>query len=471
MAKRIGISKLNASSMDIINTIRANAGYEYQQNVPKITDPSQIPMVGEVIMGYPAYSNTFLNALLNRIALVVIRSSLFNNPFVDLKKGYLEFGETIEEVFVNVVKAREFSVEKAEARELKRSLPDVRAAFHTINYKAQYPITIQYEDLRQAFLTENGMQDLVRRVFTSVYQSANYDEYLLFKYVMIKAIAHGKVKVVPVDSSDIKNAAVTFRGYSNKFEFLSTDFNEEGVHTSTVKNDQQIFMSAMYNAEYDVNVLASAFNMEKADFMGRLRLIDDWGTFDNDRFSELVADGQMEEVTADELAISSKVIGVLADREFFQFYDNNSRMTEKEVASGQYWNYFYNDWKTVSTSPFSNFVAFVSEEQTAKTFALVVDSVETDENGTTITCFRPADSSDDSGDTHYGTSAPVRFVQDYSATVAGVAVHRYGAYIVPKGKSNAVMIHVDYNGKKYVSTSTLADLNTVGAVVTMNLSE
>ena len=66
-----------------------------------------------------------------------------------MKKGYLDYGETVEEVFVGMAKAREFNVEKAEAREFKRTLPDVKAAFHTLNYKAQYPITIQYEDLKQ----------------------------------------------------------------------------------------------------------------------------------------------------------------------------------------------------------------------------------------------------------------------------------------------------------------------------------
>ena len=71
--------------------------------------------------------------------------------YADLKKGYLEFGETVEEVFVNIAKAREFSVEKAAAREFKRTLPDVRSAFHCMNWKVQYPVTIQDEDLRMAF--------------------------------------------------------------------------------------------------------------------------------------------------------------------------------------------------------------------------------------------------------------------------------------------------------------------------------
>ena len=140
MAKRIAVSTLNASTIDILNTIRANASAEYQGSVPVVTKATDIPKVGEVLYGYPALANQFLSALVNRIALVRVKSAVFNNAYSQLKKGYLEFGETVEEVFVNICKAREFSAEKAESRELKRSLPDVRTAFHTMNYRVQYPL-------------------------------------------------------------------------------------------------------------------------------------------------------------------------------------------------------------------------------------------------------------------------------------------------------------------------------------------
>ena len=49
MAKRIAQTTLNASTLDILNVIRQNAGYEYQQNVPAITKATDIPKVGEII--------------------------------------------------------------------------------------------------------------------------------------------------------------------------------------------------------------------------------------------------------------------------------------------------------------------------------------------------------------------------------------------------------------------------------------
>ena len=152
MPRKIAVSTLNASTYDILNVIRQNASAEYQSEIPVVSSVEDIRKVGEVFRGYPALGNQFLSSLLNRIALVRINSKLFNNAYSMFKKGFLEYGETVEEVFVNLVKAREFSVEKAADREFKRSIPDVRAAMHIMNYRVQYPVTIQDQDLQMAFI-------------------------------------------------------------------------------------------------------------------------------------------------------------------------------------------------------------------------------------------------------------------------------------------------------------------------------
>ena len=152
MAKKIAVSTLHASTVDILNVIRANASLEYQNQVPVVETEVDIPKVGDVLYGTPALANQFISALVNRIALVRVKSAVFNNPYGHLKKGMFEFGETVEEVFVQIAKAREFSVEKAEKREFKRTLPDVRSAFHILNYKKFYKVTIQDNELELAFL-------------------------------------------------------------------------------------------------------------------------------------------------------------------------------------------------------------------------------------------------------------------------------------------------------------------------------
>lgn len=465
MAKRVAVTTLNASTLDILNTIRANASYEYQSAVPEITDVKDIPKVGEILYGYPALANQFINSLVNRIAMVSVKSATFNNAYAELKKGYLEFGETVEEVFVGIAKAREFSAEKAEKREHKRTMPDVRTAFHTMNWRVQYPVTIQDEDLRTAFLSANGVQDLIAKIIDAVYTASEYDEYLLFKYLMIKAISHGKMHPVSVGSGDMSEAAVAFRGTSNQLTFMSKKYNASGVTTTTPKKDQYIFMDSTYNAKYDVNVLAGAFNMDRADFIGKLKLIDDWTTFDNDRFSEILEGSDMiEEVTAEELALMADVKGVIVDSEWFQIYDNQNKFTEAYVASGMYWNYFYNVWKTVSSSPFSNAIVFVADNaNVALPASLTVKVVDktTSDSATVLTL-----EADDSVASL--VAGNVTFVQTQEATTAGVAIHKYGAVMIPAGVDKALTLELDVNGTKYTGATTVSAESEVGATITFN---
>lgn len=467
MAKRIASSTLNATTLDILNVIRQNASYDYQQNVPVVDKASDIPKVGEVIYGTPAFSNQFINALVNRIAIVRVQSATFNNPYSILKKGYLEFGETVEDIFVSIAKAVDYTPEKASEREFKRTLPDIRSAFHTMNWRVMYPVTIQDEDLRQAFLSVDGVTDLIAKIVDTVYTAAEYDEFLLFKYLLIKAISHGKMKPAAIDSdTDLTASAVAFRSASNILPFMSSEYNEANVKTNTPKSRQVIFMDAKFNAQYDVNVLASAFNMDKADFMGRLFLIDNWTDFDNGRFDIIRANSDgIEEITSKELALLNDVKAVLLDENWFQVYDNNNKFTEEYVASGLYWNYFYHVWKTVSSSPFANAIVFVANKaDIALPTSLTCKCINKDISDEAIVLAFNADT-----DEAKLKPNSVHFVQTEALTSKGIAVQKYGVVIIPKSAAaEEITIVAEIEGTEYTAKTTTTSAINVNDTLTLS---
>lgn len=467
MARRIANSTLNASTIDILNVIRQNASYDYQQNVPEVATANDIPKVGEVIYGTPAFANQFINALVNRIAIVRVQSATFNNPYTNLKKGYLEYGETVEDIFVSIAKAVDFNVEKTAKREFQRTIPDVRSAFHVMNWRVMYPVTIQDEDLRQAFLSIDGVQNLIAKIVDSVYTAAEYDEFLLFKYLLIKAISHGKMFPTSIgEGTNLSEAAVQFRGTSNLLPFMSSEYNEARVKTTTPKEKQVIFMDAMFNAQFDVNVLASAFNMDKADFMGRLFLIDNWSDFDNERFDVIRANSDgIEEVTTEELALLANVKAVILDENWFQVYDNNNKFTEKYVATGLYWNYFYHTWKTISNSPFANAVVFVTSGADVALPASITVHVDAKDESNVATVFTI------SADLESAGLSPqnVNFVQTEALTKAGIAVQKYGGLIIPASQVETdITLVAEINGVNYTATTAVNGSTTVGSTVTLN---
>lgn len=471
MAVKPTLTSLQASTIDILNTIRANASQEYQELVPEVStlEPEQsIREVGTAILGYPTLANQFVNALVNRIAFTILSSATFYNMYKNLKKGTVELGETIEEIFVNIAELRDYNPEKAPQRELKRTLPDVKTAFHIMNFQAQYPVTIQNNELRQAFLSFDGVEKMIADIVQSVYTAAEYDEFLLFKYLLIKGVNKGAI-AFKEDGDTMEEKAVAFRGMSNNLLFMSNKYNQQNVRTNTPKDRQVIFMSADFNAKYDVEVLASAFNMDKAEFMGKLYLIDDFTSFDNERFAQLRnTNNSVELVTDSELEAMKSVEAILLDEKWFQFYDNLNMFTEVYVSSGLYWNYNYTVWKTVSFSPFSNAIAFVKNQQTEivpnATLTYKVTSKDITDEVTTFTV-EPDEEVDDVSPFNFV------FVQTEEAVTRAIGVHKWGGIMIPKSATTGYIPELLYvpTGITYKATEAITSATEVGATIQFNV--
>lgn len=364
MATKPQIVTLTNSSVDILNVIRENASQNYRDYVPKATaDADSIRQIGAVIMDYPNLQNEFLSALVNRIGRVLITSKMYSNPWAMFKKGLLEFGETIEEIFVNIAKPFQFDQAVAESEVFKREIPDVRAAFHIMNYQKFYKATISNDQLRQAFLSWEGITDLIAKIVDAMYTGANYDEFLTMKYLLARHILDGHmypVQIPTVSTENMKTIVSDIKGISNAMEFLSTEYNLTGVATHTPKADQYMLINSKFDAVMDVEVLASAFNMEKAEFLGKRVLVDSFGKLDIARLAVLFKDDPTYiKPTSDELKALDKIPAVIVDKDWFMIFDNYQNFTEQYNGQGLYWNYWYHVWKTFSVSPFANNALFV----------------------------------------------------------------------------------------------------------------
>ena len=365
MPTRPSVQKLSATSVDILNAIRNNASADYRNYIPQADDSlDSVRSIGNILMNYPALQNEFLNALVNRIGRVLVTSKMYDNPWNMFKRGMLEFGETIEEVFVEIAKPFEYDPETAESEVFKREIPDVRAAFHILNYQKFYKVTVQRDQLRQAFLTWDGVTDLITKIINSMYAGANYDEFLVMKYLVAVNILNGRLKAVqisdPSNVTNMKSVVGAIKSVSNGMEFMTTEYNQAGVHTYTDKRDQYIILTSDFDAVMDVEVLASAFNMDKADFMGRRVLVDSFASLDNDRLALLFKDDEnYVPLTQDELDALATIPAVLVDRDWFMILDNLLEFTDQYNGQGLYWNYWLHVWKTLSVSPFANSAVFV----------------------------------------------------------------------------------------------------------------
>lgn len=369
---------LTASAADVINSIRSEVGGTFADQVPAAINEGQVlsdgavatremalgtlRQIGDVITTFQPLANAFLSALVNRIGRVIINSKMYSNPWAGFKRGLLEYGETIEELFVNIVQAQDFDPETAENEVFKRKIPDVRSAFHTMNYQKFYKTTVSNDQLRQAFLSFEGISDLIGKITEALYTSANYDEYLVMKYMLCYAMEHGAfhpVTIAQPTAANSNSVVTTLKATSEKLQFLSADYNQAGVYNHTPKGDQYFIMTADFSSIVDVETLARAFNIDKVTLMGHTVIIDQFTftTSETARLQELLG----TQYTALTTSLFADVPCVCVDRDFFMIFDNFQNMTEQYNGEGLYWNYWLHQWKTFSTSPFANAVIFTDK--------------------------------------------------------------------------------------------------------------
>ena len=333
-------------------------------------DTRAIHNIGEYIMSYQPYQNAFLNALVNRIGKVLVTSRIWRNPWAVFKQGRLEYGETVEEIFVNIAKPHRYDPAKAETDVFKREIPDVRAAFHTMDYQKFYKVTISNDQLRQAFLSYAELSGLIAYIVDSLYTSMNLDEYLTMKYMLCRELLNGGVytvvtKAVTGDGADPEDAVERFREYTNNLTFLKSTYNRAGVRNSTPVEQQVIIVPNAAEATIGVKVLANAFNLSEVDYLGRRIAVDsfDFDADDTERLAEIFeGDSTYKPLTGPEITALKAVVAFKCGPRWFMVFDNFDKFTENYNGQGLYWQYFYHVWRTFSVSPFENAIAFTSQQ-------------------------------------------------------------------------------------------------------------
>lgn len=338
------------NGVTLLNTIRANASTVYQDRIPEAT-AQNIHDVGEQILSFEAQANEFVNALINRIGLVILNNRMATNPLAALKKGRLAVGETIEEVYIDVIKSQVYDPVAAQDTLFKRHLPNVLSVFHTVNSELNYPLTISNEQLRKAFMSYDALDRFIAGLVDSLYKSATLDEFVQMKALMKEWGTQGRFLVEPItavtDEASAKEAMVKIKAVSDAMTIFSNAFNYAGVWTSTPKEEQYLITTPAINARLNVDVLAAAFNLDKAEFAGHIIVTDNLGGLED-----------------------SGIEMILVDKNWYQCYDYLRTFKTAYNGEGLYWNYFYHVWMVYSLSPFANAVAFGTATPTVTEFTV-----------------------------------------------------------------------------------------------------
>lgn len=331
---------------EILNTIRDNASDMYRERIPEATR-NNIESIQEAMTdpSNAVVTNEFIGTLLNMIIKQVIHSKLFSDPLKALKKGKKPLGDTVEEIYANFLKAKQYDASGSAL--LTRELPDVKAVYHRMNRQDKYKVTVSPEALFKAFASYDKLEGFIASIINSLYNSSELDEFILMKQLIGQALDNNAMKVVGIADPCLSEANakafikavktvsgdMTFPNSNNNAWLTAQSTDTNPLITFSRKDEQVLILSNPTDVAVNVDVLATVFNMSVAEFNETRKIV-------VDAFPD------------------PDIRAVLVDEQFFQVFDDLLMFKDFENGEGLYKNYYLHVWQTLAYSPLVNAVCF-----------------------------------------------------------------------------------------------------------------
>lgn len=397
-------------------------GSIYHQYFPIVDANTTIGDFGAPMFGsnYQAVQESFFG-LLKQIAYVATQTRIFDNPLAQLEGDNIPLGWAGEETYINPVKGRQFDVNDF-AGILQKYEADVKVQYLTVNMDLQYPVTITRDKIRQAFTSWGDLENFINGIVNALYNGAYIGMFQYTKALVTGAYAANKAAIqtftLPTDEATGKAFVKKLRELHTLFQLPSTSYNAwqkvggagRPVTTWCAPEDIMLIIRADILATIDVDVLAAAFNMDKADFIGRVITVDNFDIYDDD--GNLVTDG-------------SAIIGLICDRSWFKIKSQDMALDMWFNPNNRSWQYYLNVVKMYNYSLFANGVILAtsmpSVKATAVTAAPKTVSIKAGEKAIVTSTLTPVNSTATITAASSAESYATVAVSGNAVTITGVA--------------------------------------------------
>lgn len=349
-----------------LNRIRELSSDIYHQYIPLLTEESDISSFGQPILQYQVVQNEFMSALINRIAATQFEVKFFNNPLRVLEGDRVPFGHAVQDIAVNKIAGRKFDVEDF-AGLLAKYEADVKVQYLEVNSDIQYPVTITKAKLQKAFLSWDNLNTFIDEITNEMYNSAYIDEYNQVRALVTEAYLNNRVQIETIDAISDTATAKYFTERARElflnFQAPSSNYNAwskvggagRPIITWTNPEDIVIIIKNSVRAKLDVDVLASAFNIDRTILLGNIISVPDFDIYNDDGTKH--SDG-------------SAIVGILCDKSFFKIREQDRDFSDFWNPNNRTWQLYLNIVKMYATSLFANAVVFATSAPTVDATAV-----------------------------------------------------------------------------------------------------
>ena len=357
----------------------------YQEQIPLVNHYTSSQVYGQSLLNLPSdLRNKFIQSLVNRIAYTKFVMDYFENPLQELAGDDLPLGAIGQEIYVNPARGRVYNIDDF-AGLLAKYEADVKSEYSEINFDVQYPVTIIRKELEKAFVSWGDFESFLMGISTSLYNGAYIDDYRYTKKLISNAYRTNSVQMETFSFSnaaaptadELKAFVKKLRETFLNFKSPSTAYNAwskvggygKSIVSWSKPEDVVVFISNKLASELDVDVLASAFNMDRASLLGKIFYIDNFDIYDDDGVKQF--DG-------------SSIYALICDKRWFKIRTKDMFMDEFYNANNRSWQQYLNVIKAFNYSLFANAYMLVGAIPTyhitsasfAETSPTVVDEEE-----------------------------------------------------------------------------------------------
>jgi hypothetical protein len=313
--------------------------------------------------------NALINSIVNGIAKRTVHTKIMENKLKELKGGKVPYGSQIEEIIANPAKATPYDMSSTDL--LTQKYPDVKSVYYRINRQEKYPVSISDVQLQRALINPTGLSELIQMCIGTMYSGDNLDEMRYTKGLIVSAVLNNKVKKIIVGSSaditavtdpkaemtighvdygtstnkneQMKLLVAKLRELYYNFAYGRSDYNgyasikkvdEADLITACEGSDQVLLLRTDILSTVDVELLATAFNMDKSEFLQKVIPVDEFNGLD--------------------------ILGLLCDKAWFKIEDSFYGLREFQNGSNLTTNYWLHHHQIMSYNLLSNAVVLLS---------------------------------------------------------------------------------------------------------------
>lgn len=364
------------SASKFINTITNSIqNQEIREQIPVLTGTNTLGQVWSVLEANTDLYSAFASALVNRIARVRIEDNTdWRDPIREFIGGGTEepLGYFEQHIGENPLTPHEFDPNDFTAI-LRRYGSDTKAVYFKRNYKRYFAITIDYDGLKQAFVSDDEFLRYVKVKRNTLKVSYELNSFNTFKEIICSNYAGNAfiTKALPsiATKEQIEDFTAELNTYIDNFAIYSKDYNNYsniegatgGYYTATKKEDVRIIARADLINSYMVKSLASAFNMSMAEIDSKILKIP---AFEFDIINTETGQNLGTE--------STNIALLLCDKRLFHFVKNLDKYAEQFNAGNLTTNLFHHYWNTYGINPMANAIVYyipTADEEKLSVFA------------------------------------------------------------------------------------------------------